>query len=175
MAHDPQARNRDLVERALYDFGAEVYRFALHQLRSHHDAENVCQEAFVALLRSNTEFESALHVRRWLLKAASCHCKNHWRHQSRHPEVATDFMEHPHLIESADPSPAADETDAVLWRHVDALPDNQREAVYLFYVSDLTVEEAAKVTGTSVSAMKTRLFRARRKLRKLLEGENDEV
>lgn len=171
----PDARNQALVEQALNDFGAEVYRFALHQLRSHHDAENVCQDVFVSLLRSRTEFENDLHLKRWLLKATSCRCKNHWRYQSRHPEIATDFLESPHLAEKADSSPTAEDAYAVLWRHVNSLPDNQREAVYLFYVSELTVDEIAETVGVSASAVKTRLFRARRKLRKLLEGEHDEV
>ena len=62
--------------------------------------------------------------------------------------------------------------DDTLWRAVEQLPREQREAVVLFYYEDLTTEEIARVAGASPGAVRTRLSRARDKLRNLLEVEH---
>jgi RNA polymerase sigma-70 factor (ECF subfamily) len=51
-----------------------------------------------------------------------------------------------------------------------SLPQHYREAVLLFYFDGLSVEEAAQAMGTSVTAAKVRLHRARAKLGAALEG-----
>ena len=77
-----------------------------------------------------------------------------------------------HLMEDAAvPGPNLDDT---LWRAVERLPQEQREAVVLFYYEDLPTEAISRVTGVSPGAVRTRLSRAREKLRRMLEGNHGE-
>ena len=55
-----------------------------------------------------------------------------------------------------------------------ALPRDQAATVALFYLEDLSVGEVATALDVPVGTVKTRLMHARRKLRDLLEGEDDE-
>ena len=70
----------------------------------------------------------------------------------------------------AAPGPQVDDT---LWRAIQRLPREQREAVVLFYYEDLTTEAVGRVVGASPGAVRTRLSRARDHLRSLLEVEWD--
>ena len=55
----------------------------------------------------------------------------------------------------------------------DGLPQDQREAVVLFYYEDLPTEEIARILGTTPGAVRVRLSRAREKLRSILkEGDH---
>ncbi|MCY0870214.1 MAG: RNA polymerase subunit sigma-24, partial [Firmicutes bacterium] len=78
-------------------------------------------------------------------------------------------------------SPSVEQTllgrarDRALWQAVMDLPDRYRESVWLYYAQDLTVEEIAQVTKSTVSSVKTRLHRGRELLRRTWEGgEADE-
>ena len=58
-----------------------------------------------------------------------------------------------------------------LWDAVLALPEEQRAAVVLFYYEDLTLAQIAKVLGVAQGTVKSRLSRARGRLRELLREE----
>ena len=60
-----------------------------------------------------------------------------------------------------------DARDAVR-RGLAALPDDEREAVALYYGADLSVEEIAKIAGTRAGTIKQRLYRARERMRTIL-------
>jgi RNA polymerase sigma-70 factor (ECF subfamily) len=55
-------------------------------------------------------------------------------------------------------------------RGLATLPDEEREAVALYYGADLSLEEIARVTGTKTTTIKGRLARARDRLRESLDG-----
>ena len=60
-----------------------------------------------------------------------------------------------------------DSRDAVM-RAMSELPDDEREAISLFYGADLSVEEIARIAGTKTGTIKQRLYRARERMRDLL-------
>lgn len=86
----PDADRAAFVEHAMRRYGDAVYRFALHQLHAPSEAEETAQDVFVALFASGSCLQDERHLRRWLMKAASCRCKNRWRARSRRPEDAAD-------------------------------------------------------------------------------------
>jgi RNA polymerase sigma-70 factor (sigma-E family) len=64
--------------------------------------------------------------------------------------------------------------DGEFWSAVAALPDLQRLSVVLHYVDDLPVDEVARVLDVHVGTVKTSLFRARRRLARVLEEDRDD-
>ena len=70
-------------------------------------------------------------------------------------------------------APEREPEDGSLWHAVQALSQDQREAVVLFYYEDLPTEEIARILGTTPGAVRVRLSRAREKLRSILkEGDH---
>ena len=63
------------------------------------------------------------------------------------------------------------DTESVVLDAVKSLPEKYRIVVHLFYYEELTVEEIGRITGSGLSAVKTRLHRARNMLREILGEE----
>lgn len=59
-------------------------------------------------------------------------------------------------------------SDHPVWNALAQLPKAQRIAVHLHYVEELPVEQIARITGVPAVTVRTRLYRARNRLRKLL-------
>ena len=150
-----------------------MYRLACSMLGSTDQADDVTQDAFVALYQSPIAFESDDHRRNWLLKVAANQCRNIIRDRKRHPSLnldeahrAVDRANH-RAFERAEHDR---DQSMVLWEHVDRLPLDLREVVHLRYGEDLDTKSIAAICGISVGAAHVRLFRSRTRLRESLEG-----
>lgn len=159
--------DREEAARLARDYGASVYRLAYARTGNRHDAEDVMQETFLTLLRKGpAQFDSGDHAKAWLLRVAAQRSCDHFRRVSRRNETALEEAE----AASTGPEERGETLEAVL-----ALPADLRLAVHLYYYEGYSVAEAAKLLGKSEGAVKTRLFRARAKLRDYLTegGEAD--
>lgn len=155
------------LPRAISLFGADVYRIAYSQMGSRQAAEDVYQEVFVKLWRSDVVFENDDHLKFWLCRVAINQCRDAKRSWQRHPEV---------LVDSFDAEKAVDDFqlpdrggERGILDIVDALPDAMKEAVHLHYVEGYSTKDVAKICGCSPATARTRLFRARKKIKEALE------
>lgn len=139
-----------------------VYAFALRMSGSAEAAEDAAQECFVQLMRHPARFDPARgSMRAFLLGVTRNLVFRHWRAESR--------------LDPLDESlewPAPDLGDGSLRMlvasAVQALPPLQREAVVLFEYEGFTLEEIAGLVGADVGTIKSRLHRARERLRRAL-------
>lgn len=152
----------DAMERC----GDAVYRLALCRLESRADAEDVYQEVFLRLLRDTTAFRDAEHLKAWLLRV-TVNCCNDLRRSAWFKRTAP-------LEAAPDAAVPMDEQHDELWQAVRALPDDLRTVVWLHYVEGYSTDEIAALMGCSPVTVRTRLHRARKKLRLELEGNDDE-
>lgn len=148
-------------------FADMVYRIAFVRTLSAADAEDILQEVFCRYIRSGTVFADEGHCRAWLIRTA-VNCSRSllgsaWRRHTV-PESGT-----------ADGTVSTMERDTEVYHAVMQLPEKQRVAVHLYYYEDCSVERIARLTGSTVSAVKSRLHRARAELRRLLKEEYDEL
>ena len=137
-----------------------LYRAALAILGDPQEAEDVVQEAFLRLWEKNPEFESPAHQRSWLLKVTVNGCKSRLRAPWRRRTAP--------LLESY---PAADEEEQAVLEVIQSLPPKDRAALHLYYYEGYQTAEIAAMTGWREGTVRSRLARARDKLRELLKGE----
>lgn len=159
--------DRENAARLARDYGASVYRLAYARTGNRQDAEDVMQETFLVLLRKGpAQFDSGDHAKAWLLRVAVQRSCDHFRRVSRRRETSLEEAE----TAAARPEGHSETLEAVL-----ALPAELRLTVHLYYYEGYSVAEIAQVLGRSEGAVKTRLFRARAKLRDYLTegGEAD--
>ena len=153
------------LKQAMADWGDAVYRLALGQTRSRADAEDVYQDVFLRLLDSGTAFESPEHLKAWLLRVTVNRCRDLARSGWKRRTVALD----PEW--DAPDAAAHDDEDAADWDAVGQLPEQQRTAVHLHYVEGYSTEEIASALDCRPATARTWLFRARARIRELLEAD----
>ena len=146
--------------------GGAVYRLALCRTQNAADAEDVYQDVFLRLFEQEAEDWDSERTRAWLLRATVSRCTGIHRFRLRRPVLALEDI--PELAR-----PVGD-GGAELWDAVARLPEKLRTAVHLHYAEGYATEEIAALMGVPPATVRTRLHRARLKLKDLLGGNEDE-
>ena len=152
-----------------------VYRHCLHMLKNPHEAEDAAQEAMLRAFRAYDGFHGS-GVATWLYRIAHNTCLDllksarYRREQSTldDPDSALDPAD-----ESATPEEryVMDAESARLWDAVALLSPEQQTLIALFYGEGMKYEEIAQATGLREGTVKSRLSRAKDKLKILLENQ----
>ena len=127
-----------------------ILRLSYTYLKNTQDAEDICQTVFLKLLTSGQTFDSPAHEKAWIIRATANACKDTMRNAFRRRTVALEVV-------AETPAPVAPENDVL--EAVMALPENYREAVYLYYYEGYSVREIASLLGRSESAVTAHLSR----------------
>jgi RNA polymerase sigma-70 factor, ECF subfamily len=158
----------DAYEMLVQRHSAMAYRVALRLCGNHHDAQDIAQEALIAAWENLARFRGGSSFSTWLYQIVTRRALNKVT-RGRGADLV-DLLE-----EVADPvaGPAAQAernlavdavTDALA-----ALPFAQRAVVVLHHFEGLSYDEVAEVTRSTVPAVRSHLFRARRTLGMKLE------
>jgi RNA polymerase sigma-70 factor (ECF subfamily) len=148
-----------------------LYAFIWRMIRDHHDAEDICQDAFLKAFASLDTFSSEYRFSTWLFTIGYRVCLNHLR---RRRSVGSEFDLSLLQVESGDNGTPAQSEEAakvsgMVWSAVDQLSPPQRATVLLFYRHEFGCQEIAQVLQLPPATVKSHLHRARAKLRELLE------
>ncbi len=156
-------------------FHGRVYAFALRRLRNPADAAEVLNEVMLEAWRSAARFEGRSQVLTWVLGIAHHKIIDNLRRQKSHllneldPEMADD--DGPTALDAI----AGTQDAAQLRRCLEDLSDAHRLIVHLAFFEDLPYEEIARIADCPVGTVKTRMFHARRLLKRCLAGLNRSV
>ena len=176
-----RAGDEAAFETLVRDNAGRLLAVARRYLRSEEDASDAVQDAFIAASRSIARFEGGSSLSTWLHRIAINACLMKIRSAKRRPQESLEellpaFDETGHRIgpfeswsESAEAVLDRDATRARVRACIDRLPDKYRTVLILRDIEELSTEEAARALGTTPTAVKVRLHRARQALRTLLE------
>jgi RNA polymerase sigma-70 factor (ECF subfamily) len=149
---------------------AAIFRFAYRLSGSIEGAEDITHDCFLSLIKRPENFQpNRATLRTYLLSAA----RNLWLKQLRTSgrEWAVDDLTEDQFI-ALDKEPLGrlldDELSVKVQEAVSSLPPLQREALVLFEYEGMALSEIASMIGTDVGAVKSRLHRARERLRNTL-------
>lgn len=149
----------ELVDR----YSGLAYRVALRVVGNHHDAEDVAQEALVGAWQQLPNFRAQSTFSTWLYRIVTHRALN--RVQRQHPSNSLDVIGD---VADACAGPAVrlerDLMKDAVTDAIQALPPAQRITVVLHHLEGLSYAEVAAVTDSSVAAVRSHLFRARRTL-----------
>ena len=158
-----RASAREEFAAAVTEHSHGMFRAARSILDSDADAEDAVGEAVLRAWQSWDRLRARGAVRAWLLKIAVNCAYEQRRRDSR--VIDTDELE-PLAGGAEDALPGG------LWDAVLHLPEEQRAAVTLYYYEDLPVAEIARVLGVAQGTVKSRLGRARQRLKEQLQEED---
>ena len=155
-----------IVER----YQTQVYNVAARVLGNRTTAEDVAQETFVSAYKAIDRFRGG-SLRAWLLRIASNLSIDNLRTSRRRPEASLDEallspgFQPASREESPEQRALSNELAGEIQRAILSIPDDQRTVLVLIDVQGMSYEEAADSTGVSVGTVKSRLNRARRRVR----------
>lgn len=153
------------LRNAMRAYGDTVYRLALCRMQSVPDAEDVYQDVFLSLFRQPEQIWAGEHLKAWLIRTTLNRCADLHRFRLRRSVLSLDDV--PELAQSAD------ERGAEVWEAVARLPEKLRIPVHLHYGEGYSTEEIADMIGVPAVTVRTRLHRARERLKNLLGGFED--
>lgn len=151
------------IAQAYYD---DIYRFCCFQTGNREWAYDLTQETFLRFIRYVDSMKGG-NLKGYLLTIAMNVCRDGWKEKNR--QNVQSSWEDGIAGESAAEEHAAAEERMMLQKALLLLPDFQREAIVLHYYYDLKYREIARMTGTGVSTVKSRIRQGCMKLREMLE------
>lgn len=163
---------RKEADRLVADYSDLILRLSYTYLGSTQDAEDICQIVLVKLIMSSQAFISSEHEKAWVIRVTANACKDLLRSSSRRKTLALEDIEGDNRIGKDDRVGVSNESP--VFRAVQSLVEDQREAVYLHYYEGYKIAEIARMTGSSPAAVAKRLSRARETLRAILGRHNHE-
>ena len=156
-----------------------VFGLSYKMTNSLEDAEDISQEVFIRVYKSLYNFNPNYKFSTWLYQMTLNLCRDRFR-KGKIPSISLDTppnegdqKDFNSLI--ADPKNnleedflQAEQTNFIN-ALISSLPPKYREVIILRHLKDLSYEEMSKILNISLGSVKTRLFRAREKLREILE------
>ncbi|MBI4735138.1 MAG: sigma-70 family RNA polymerase sigma factor [candidate division NC10 bacterium] len=179
-------RNGDAsaLEILMGQYASRLYRLSYGITRNEADAEEVVQDAFLALFSKIDTFEERAGLGTWLYRVATNAALMKRRGKRSEHEVSLESMLPQFLADghragdqsllmadwSQNPEAAlrSQETRAIVNRAIDALPEQYRAVLILRDIEGLSNEKVAEALGESVAAVKSRVHRGRMAFREEL-------
>jgi len=165
--------------RLVVAYQTPVYNLAYRMLSNTDEADEATQETFLRVYTKLHTYDPQRPFHSWILSIASHYCIDRLRRRrinwlSLTEEIAVQGGRTERLI-STDPNPESvavqHEREQQIQQLLTALSPTDRAAITLLYWYDHSYEEIAESLNLTVSAVKSRLFRARRTLAETMQGD----
>ena len=152
-------------------------RIAYHYLRDAHDADEAVQDAFVKVFTHITSYREELPFEVWFTRILVNGCLDLRKARGRRLRWAVPMAGHSDSLPldppTLEPSPeqrlVSGERGKEIAAAVEQLPDRQRTVFTLCHIAEQSTTEVSQALGLSEATVRVHLFRAVRKLRKLLQ------
>lgn len=155
-------------------YSTMLYRVAYSVTRNTAEAEDAVQETFLRVLRHREELGEIRDHRVWLIRIVWNIVLDRKRRAKTRPETE-DIEEFTRLLISAEVSAVdyaiASQQHAHILKQIDRLPEKERRVLLLSAFEELSTAQIASVLETTESAVRARLFRARRQLQSEMEKD----
>jgi len=160
--------NNAAIDELVHRYYDEIFRYIVRMGCSNEEAMDLTQEVFIIMMKSLATYKEQGHFRAWLYKIAHNQTMNvfkkkklelvHFMNEEK-SGVITDFSET--VVDQA-----------FVQQLLKQLPAKQRDVLILKYYHSFKSKEIAKITNSTLPAVKSRLFQALQKLKKYIREEN---
>jgi len=158
--------NEEVVEH----FGDTVYRIALKMTKHEADAQDIFQDVFMRFIRYEVKPESMAHAKHWFIRTTINCCKTFFEYKKRQQLRLVELE--PEVLKIEQPSVGDSHADyPELHDAVNQLDEKYRIVVHLFYFEEYKIKEIAKILDESEGTIKSKLNRARKCLKDLIQEE----
>ena len=155
-----------------------VWRVCWHYTGNREAAEDCGQEAMIRIWRSLGSYRGDCALESWVYRIAANCCMDWLRKKKRDKSVSVEPLRE-QGFDPADESPGTEEQVVAkderrrLREAISLLPEDQREALVMTQLEKVPYEEAARSLGVSEGTVKSRVNRAKARLREILSEEGE--
>ena len=178
LLHRAQRGDPEAFEALMGQMEALVWRVCWHYTGSREDAADCGQETMVRIWRGLSSFHFECAFETWVYRVAANCCLDFLRKRKREKAESLEPLRE-QGFDPPDPSPDTEELalrkeeHARLRAAVAALPEDQRDALVLTQLEGKSYEEAARLLETTEGTVKSRVARAREKLKRVFAAEGE--
>ena len=163
-------------EKLVTAYEKNVYNIALRMVGDPDDAADMTQETFIKAYRALSGFRGDSKFSSWLYRIASNVCLDFLRSRSRHPQVSLSTVDEddratfelPDMRQNPEEQLMKKLAMEAVRRGLEQLPEQQRQILVLRELGGLSYAELAQTLGLEEGTVKSRIFRARKRLCALL-------
>lgn len=158
------------LERLIDSYGTDVLHLAYFYVKDRALAEDIFQDVFTRVYLSLPRFRGESSPKTWIVRITINQCRDRlrsWSLRNVLPLGESVLGLAPEIDSTEDEALAAVDREAML-HAIMQLPVEFREVVLLYYYEQMDVREAAQALSLSVGTVKSRLYRARQRLKLIL-------
>ena len=158
--------NRQLLVEHILNGQTDFYRLAVSYVKNRDAALDVVQEAIVKALSKVDTVREPAYLKTWFYRILINEAMNHFRRNRNLVSLEEVMVDR--AVESGDPGERLDLYDAI-----DRLSFQEQTVIKLRYFEDMKLEEIAQATGANLNTVKSRLYKAIRKIKDMTGEEID--
>ena len=165
----------DVGRQALQHLDA-LYNFAMYLTGKPAEAEDLVQETYLRALRFSSRFQPGTHLRAWLFQILRNTFLTFYRLRERESPLAEEGVpdwDAPMFHDAPEEDAGVLEVHTDLERALRKLPEEFRTVLLLAEIEGMPLDEVAQVMACPVGTVKSRIFRAKERLRAMLKDYGD--
>ena len=162
----------EAIEDIMDTYGNDVKKFIYTYLKNEADTDDVTQDVFVTVYLKIGTFKGDSSLKTWIYSIAANMCKDYIRRHRLRPQNLFQRLTQQEFKKNQTSDIAEDYIRSTvkegLFEKIMELPVKYREVIILYYYKDLSIKEISYVLKEKESTLQSRLLRARKKLRELI-------
>ena len=159
------------IETLMRKYGNDVLRTAYMYVKDSHLAEDIFQDVFIKVNQKLSTFQGGSSIKTWIIRitinTSKDYLKSAWNQRVM---PFTEFQENTMAGDDDFTAVEQQEENRVIREEIMKLPDKYKDVLLCIYYNDMTISEAAKLLRIAEGTAKSRLSRAKEKLKLCLEG-----
>ena len=164
--------NEEKFKKMVNEYSKLIFTVCYRLTNDYHEAENLTQETFISAYKANEKFIGD-NYKAWLVKIASNKCKDYLKsaYIKRNQPVAVEDLHH--IPDNDNPQELAITNEGVdrVREACDSLIEPYKTVAILHFLEEKSFDEVAQILHRPIKTVQTQIYRARDKLKKLLEEE----
>lgn len=168
--------NHEELEACIQAYGKDIYSFCRQLTKDRQEADDLYQDTFLKMVEICERLDLEKNPKGYLLSVSvnlwrNRRRKSAWRQRITGPEISAEdtVTEIPSGGQSVEEQMISREEKALVRHAVERLPEKYRLPVLLFYMEELKLSEIAGILGIPQGTVKSRLYKAKKVLKKELE------
>ncbi len=157
-------KNKLNIDNLVNEYSDTIYSIAIGYFKNKDDAEDIVQDVFtkyISCIKSGKNFKTEEYEKYWIIRVTMNLCCN--------KRKESNYKRNVPFIDKETIGFEFSESESLLLESIDKLEDKYRIVFELFYLREFKISEISKILKISEPNVKTRLRRAREKLKKLLQ------